>query len=133
MKPEHELAACKQALDQYRAAWRERAVTLKRRPATEPIPRSGFVVELMEEVAQKHGLATDGVLLGLLQSTNSEHEPRAAASRAPCSCSAIRYDIAWKDHKLERGPVTPQDAANIVVHHLREWPDDPIWLTPNKE
>ena len=43
----------------------------------------------------------------------------------------MKYDITWKDHKLERGPVEPADAAGIVVTHLRFWPDDPIWLTPN--
>lgn len=42
----------------------------------------------------------------------------------------ITYHIWWADHKLERGPVPADDAANIIVHHLRTFPDDPVWLMP---
>ena len=62
---------------------------------------------------------------------NEQSEAARMNGTGQSACSAVRYDIAWKDHKLERGPVSAQDAANIVVTHLRNWPDDPIWLTPN--
>ena len=64
---------------------------------------------------------------------NEQSKAARMNGTCPSAGSAVRYDIAWKDHKLERGPVSAQDAANIVVTHLRNWPDDPIWLTPNAE
>jgi len=42
----------------------------------------------------------------------------------------ILYDIHWKDHALERSPVTPMDAADILYHHLYHFPTDPVWLIP---
>lgn len=42
----------------------------------------------------------------------------------------IEYHIWWADHKLERGPVPAAEAANILAHHLRTQPDDPVWLIP---
>ena len=54
MTPEHELAACKQALAQYRAAWRELGAALRIR--TEPVPRPAFIADLMDEIAKKHNL-----------------------------------------------------------------------------
>lgn len=42
----------------------------------------------------------------------------------------IDYHIWWADHKLERGPVPAAEAANILVHWLREFPDEPVWLMP---
>jgi hypothetical protein len=54
MTPEAELAACKQALDQYRRAWRELGAALRTR--TEPIPRPAFAADLMAEIGRKHAL-----------------------------------------------------------------------------
>ena len=40
------------------------------------------------------------VLREFISSENAEHEPRAVASRAPCSCSAAGFDpeCKWEGH-----------------------------------
>lgn len=42
----------------------------------------------------------------------------------------VEYHIWWTDHRLERGPVFANEAADILTHHLRTHPDDPVWLLP---